>query len=151
MERWRTVWRDGIAPQLSTVGLEALKQALASDDFRLLQGATTIPPLLSCTQGWAVEAGCVIVFCGVADADGFTTDADGNKCQVSSTVHEAEEFFARVCFEANQLIGEPAACRHFVNFTDRTPRDEMRRQLLPEVDRVLRRRRGEHAEIYGEE
>ena len=45
METWRKVWRDGIASQRTTVGLEALQQALLSDDERLLLGATTSPPL----------------------------------------------------------------------------------------------------------
>jgi hypothetical protein len=32
------------------------------------------------------------------------------------TVAEVEEFFARVCFEADQVLGEPAACRWFLNW-----------------------------------
>ena len=53
------------------------------------------------------------------------------------TVAEVEEFFARVCFEADQVLGEPAACRWFLNWFDETPRDEMRRQLVAEVNRAL--------------
>src|SRR5438128_1976677 len=86
METWRKVWREGVAPQLSQAGLEALRQALASDDSRLLQGATTAPPPLQCVQDWPVEAACVIVFCGW-QGDGLETVAD------------VEECFARVCFE----------------------------------------------------
>jgi hypothetical protein len=63
------------------------------------------------------------------------------------TVAEVEEFFARVCFEADQVLGEPAACRWFLNWFDETPRDEMRRQLLPEVNRVLAQRLGQNVEI----
>ena len=36
MESWRKVWREGLAPLLSTGGLEALRQALVTDDARLL-------------------------------------------------------------------------------------------------------------------
>mgnify|MGYP001598668330 CR=1 FL=1 len=116
-----------------------MKQALASDDFRLLQGATTIPPPppMQCVQDWAVEAACVVGFCA--------WKGDG-----AQMVAEVEEFFSRVCFEADQVLGEPVACRWFLNWFDETPRDEMRRQLLPEVNRVLRQRRGEHAKIGGE-
>jgi hypothetical protein len=53
------------------------------------------------------------------------------------TVAEVEEFFARVCFEADQRLGEPAACRWFLNWYDEAPRAEMRRLLLAEVNRAL--------------
>ena len=39
MESWRKVWREGLEPLLSTPSLEALQQALTTDDPRLLQGA----------------------------------------------------------------------------------------------------------------
>jgi hypothetical protein len=133
MEAWRKVWREGVAPHLTTVGLEALKLALTSDDPRLLQGATTTPPPLQCVQDWAVEAACVIGYCGW-QGDGLETVAD------------VEEFFARVCFEADQALGEPAACRWFLNWFDETPRDEMRRQLLGEVTRTLAQRLGRSVE-----
>src|SRR5712692_10367123 len=55
MESWRKVWREGLAPLLSTNGLEALRQALVTDDAQLLQGATTTPPALQCVQDWPVE------------------------------------------------------------------------------------------------
>ncbi len=127
MEAWRKVWREGVSPQLSTVGLVALKAALEADDGRLLQGATTTPPPLQCVQDWAVEAACAVGFCGW-QGDGL------------ETVAEVEEFFARVCFEADLLLGEPAACRWWLNWFDATPRDEMRREFLPEVERALAER-----------
>jgi hypothetical protein len=129
MESWRKVWREGLAPHLSTEGLEALDTALASDDPRLLQGATTTPPPLRCVQDWPVEAACVLGYCGW-QGDGL------------ETVAEVEEFFARLCFEADQVLGEPAACRWFLNWYDETPREEMCRLLLEEVRRTLAERRG---------
>jgi hypothetical protein len=124
MESWRKVWREGMAPQLSPAGLEALRHALLTDDARLLQGATTTPPPLQCVQDWAVEAACALGFCGW-QGEGL------------ETVAEVEEFFARACYETDQLLGEPAACRWFLNWYDETPREEMRRQLLAEVNRLL--------------
>jgi hypothetical protein len=35
------------------------------------------------------------------------------------------------------LVGHPAACRWFLNAWDETPRDEMIRLLLPEVELAL--------------
>jgi hypothetical protein len=128
MESWRKVWREGVAPLLSTPGLEALRQALAADDARLLQGATTSPPPLQCVQDWPVEAACSIGYCGW----------QGDRLE---TVAEVEEYFAKVCFEVDQRLGEPAACRWFLNWFDETPRDEMRRQMLAEVSAMLAQRR----------
>ncbi len=128
MESWRKTWRDGVAPLLSTDALRALARALRDDDNRLIQGATTTPPPLECSmQDWPVEAACVLGFCGWI-GDGL------------ETVAEVEEFFARMCFEIDQRLGEPADCRWFLNWFDETPRDEMRRLLLPEVKADLARR-----------
>lgn len=133
MESWRKVWRDGLAPLLSTPGLEALRRALMTDDGRLLQGATTTPPPLECVQDWPVEAACAVTYCGW----------QGDHIE---SVARAEEFFARTCFEVDQRLGEPAACRWFLNWFDETPREEMRRHLLVEVSRTLAQRHGEKPE-----
>jgi hypothetical protein len=127
MENWRNVWREGLVPLLSTQGLEALRHALVTDDARLLQGATTTPPPLSCVHDWPVEGACALGYCGWQGDD-------------LETVAEVEEFFARMCFEIDARLGEPAACRWFLNWFDETPRDEMRPQLLAEVSRALARR-----------
>jgi hypothetical protein len=124
MESWRNVWRKGVAPLLSLESLEALRQALVNDDPRLVQGATTTPPPLQCVQDWPVEAACALGYCGWR-GDGL------------ETVGEVEEYFARMCFEIDQQMGEPAACRWFLNWFDDTPRDEMRRELLAEVEKAL--------------
>jgi len=127
MESWRNTWRKGVAPLLSMESLESLRAGLASDDPRLLQGATTTPPPLQCVQDWPVEAACALGYCGW-QGDGL------------ETVAEVEEFFARMCFEIDQQMGEPAACRWFLNWFDDTPREEMRRELLVEVQRTLAER-----------
>ena len=132
MESWRKVWREGIAPQLSDEALDALRLALTHDDARILQGATSTPPPLACVQDWPVEAACVLGYCGW-QGEGL------------ETVAEVEEFFARTCYEADRLLGEPAAVRWFLNWYDETPREEMRRQLLAEVSHALARRRSDEA------
>lgn len=124
MESWRIVWRDGFVPVLSTAGLQALCNALRGDDDRLTQGSTTTPPPLMCVQDWPVEGACALGICGWL-GDGLVT------------VGEVEEHFARCCFEADTRLGEPAACRWFLNWFDDTPRSEMRRELLAEVELAL--------------
>jgi hypothetical protein len=127
IESWRMVWRQGFAPLLSTLGLESLRNALKADDLRLTQGSTTTPPPLLCVHDWPVEGACAVGYCGW-QGEGL------------ETVGEVEEFFARSCFEADQRLGEPAACRWFLNWFDDTPRDQMRRDLLSEVERSLNQR-----------
>jgi hypothetical protein len=130
MESWRKVWRDGLVPLLSTSGLESLRRALADDDARLIQGSTTTPPPLASLQDWPVEAACVLGYCGW-QGEGL------------ETVAEVEEFFAGMCFEIDQRLGEPAGCRWFLNWFDETPREEMRGELLAEVNRALALRRAD--------
>jgi len=139
MESWRKVWREGLVPLLSTQSLEVLRQALLTNDARLLQGATTTPPPLQCVQDWPVEGACALGYCGW-QGEGL------------ETVAEVEEFFARMCFEIDQRLGEPAGCRWFLNWFDETPRDEMRRELLTEVHLILAARRTGAIEVAsGEE
>lgn len=127
MESWRHVFRKGIVPLVTVDQLEALRVALRDDDPRLIQGATTQPPPLVCVQDWPCEAGDAIAFMGAVSLGGFHSSPD------AATVGEVEEFFARMCFECDQIRGEPAGCRYFLNWFDGTPRDEMRRELLREV------------------
>lgn len=124
LEDWQQVWRDGFTPIISTNGLKALRDALQSDDPRLTQGSTTTPPPLACVQDWPVEAACALGYCGW----------QGDELLQVGLV---EEYFARLCFEADRRLGEPAACRWFLNWFDETPRDEMRRELLAEVELAL--------------
>lgn len=129
MESWRMVWREGISPVLSTAGLESLWQALRTDDPRLAQGcSTTPPPLLSL-------ADCP---CSGADAIGWC----GWQGQNLTTVGEVELYFARCCFDSDARMGEPAACRWFLNWWDDSPRDVARTELLAEVERTLAQRFG---------
>jgi len=130
MESWRKVWRDGIAPLLSREQLEACLEALVNDDPRLLQGATTTPPPLQCVFDWPVEAACLLGLCGVVEHGGF----------MEAKVCEAEEVFAKLCYECDQLLQEPAGVRWFLNWADETPRDEMRLAMIPEVKLALTRR-----------
>ncbi len=127
MDSWRKTWRDGLAPQISTEGLEALRAALCNDDDRLMQGATTTPPPLQCARDWPVEAACGITLCGWL--------GEGLK-----TVAEAQEYFAKRCFDCDQVMQEPAACRWFLNFWDDEPRDSLLSKMIPEVIMELDRR-----------
>ena len=98
-----------------------------TNDDCLLQGATTTPPPLQCVQDWPVEAACGVGYCGWQG-------------EALETVAEVKEYFAKVCHEVDRRLGEPAGCRWFLNWFDETPRDQMRRELLMELNRSLAQR-----------
>ena len=124
MEKWRRVWRIGLAPQLSAAGLIALQSALLRDDPRLLQGVTCFPPPLDALQERQVEGTCALGFCGW-QGEGL------------HRIGDLERFFHRLCDAADAILHEPAACRYFLNWYDDTPRAQMRRELLAEVAACL--------------
>jgi hypothetical protein len=132
---WQFVWRNGFSKVLPLKGLENLARSLLRDDPALVQGSTTTPPPLLCVQDWACEA---------ADAIGY---AGWKNDPPLATVGEVEEAFAKACFEADQLLGEPAACRYFLNFWDDTPRNDVRLQFYPEVLSAIRERGGDAASL----
>lgn len=127
LQPWQVCFRLGFAPSLPTAGLEALVLALKTDDPRLLQGATTQPPPLHCVQDWDVEGACLIPFAYWQGG-------------LLKTVGDAEEAFARACYDCDQNLGTPAGCRELLNFWDSTPRDKARTEMLVEVRRELLRR-----------
>jgi hypothetical protein len=127
MDMWRRVWREGLAPHLSTAALEALRRALISDDPRLVQGTTCSPPALQALSQRPVETACALGYCGW-QGEGLTR------------VGEVEDYFQRICDGADERMAERAVCRFFLNWYDDTPRDAMRPLLLAEVEETLRRR-----------
>lgn len=127
MERWRNVWRNGLAPQLTPMGLEALRQGLLRDDGNLAQGITTSPPCLDVFAEAPIEAACALGYCGW-------------KGEGQDTVAALTAYYENLCTTADTLLGEPGICRFFLNWFDETPRGEMRKQLLAEVGRELMQR-----------
>jgi hypothetical protein len=128
-ETWALIFRQGITPQLSTQALEALRDGLANDDPRLVQGMTSVPPPLQAVQDMPVEAACAVAFAG--------WKGEGLK-----TVGELGHWFDDVMVGCAKLIGDPDGVRWFLNWFDDTPRAQMIRGLLAEVERELASRQG---------
>jgi hypothetical protein len=126
---WQPIFRRGVAPQLPTEGLRALRSALEKDDRRLVQAMTTLPPPLQCFQDLPCEGACAIAYCCAFASEGQP-----------KSVAEVEAFFARVCQAADEALAEPGAMRWFLNPFDEMPRAQMRAELLLEVDAELARR-----------
>ena len=122
MEPWRQVFRDGIVPQLSLAGLEALRGALVRDDWRLRQGQT-----LSVIGGFRVHQACAIAFAGW----------QGARLERAADV---ERFFWHVGSQANEALGDPGAFDRFVAWFDGSPRHLVLPLLLAEVNRAIAER-----------
>lgn len=126
------VFKTAFAKLIPRESLLALAVACETDDPRLSQGSTCTPPPLMCVSEWPVEAGCGLAFCAVPLCGGFCPpDLRGDKeaVQRHARVGKVEEQFAEWCFDADRILGEPAACRLFLNWFDDTPRPEMLRDL----------------------
>jgi len=139
----KKVWIEGFQPQFSTSALESLAQALETDDPRLTQGSTTVPPPLLVVADWECEACCPVGWLGVCENGGFG----------AATVGQVEESFARLCYQADDRMGEPAAVKYFLNAWDDTEHTQARTALLALVQEELQRRAAEYvlnknAELY---
>jgi hypothetical protein len=124
LSAWQKVWREGVAPELSTPALLALRDALVNDSPELCQLVTTQPPPMPSWYECDVCAACLIAFAGW-QGEGL------------STVEQVEEFFARVCDRANVRLGEEGAVRYLLGWFDLTPRERMRVELFSEVELAL--------------
>jgi hypothetical protein len=132
MDAWRQVWRVGLAPQISTAGLEALRSALIADDSRLIQGSTTTPPSMGVyVQDWPVESACALGYCGW-------------KGEGLQTVGQIENYFSDLCYKADRESAECGSTKHFLEWFDCTGRVYVFRELLPEVERELSQRETDH-------
>lgn len=124
MEAWRKVCREAFFPLVKLDTLHLLWMSLGGDDPRLGQGYTTDPPPLMAVQDWPVESvGCPIAMCGVLEG--------------LETIGEVEEYFARLCFEIDNRLGEPAGVRHLLNWHDENPRAEVFSELFREIGDYL--------------
>jgi hypothetical protein len=103
MESWRMVWREGLAPVLSTSGIESLWQALRNNDPRLTQGSTTTPPPLLSLADCPCDGADAIGWCGW----------QGERLEPLARSRSSSP--APVLKSIGRL-GEPAAYRWFLNW-----------------------------------
>jgi hypothetical protein len=130
MEKWRRVWREGIAPNISEKGLRSLQLLLRFDSSRVIQGSVSVPPNLAGMHEMMPVAACAIGICGW----------QGEGCK---SVAQVEGYFHRVCDAADSQFDEPATTRYFLNWFDETPREVMRREMLSEVALALKEKNHE--------
>jgi hypothetical protein len=128
MDAWQTVFRAGIAPQLSHRALTALAAALESDDPALIQQGTTEPPPTAGHLSDLVTAACPLAWCGWK----------GEAIDLVVNVHKWFADVQRGCWERIGRLGPFFDA--FVHFVDDHPREHVRRELLGEVRGELARR-----------
>jgi len=122
MEPWRTAFR-AISEQLTDSGLTAIERAIKTDDMALQQGATVYPPADYDGCERQALAACPIGFAFMADNTGATA--------------------AQVDAHFNAVISSPALAStelgayEFLRWWDDGERQAVRRQLLPEIKRLL--------------
>jgi hypothetical protein len=101
---------------LSVAHLTALRDALATDNPRLIQGAVVRPLYILRCLGDAPYGACAIGYCGWIGDN-------------LPTVNDVADFFFNLTRKCD--------ARPFYDWFDKTPRDVMRASLLPEVERAL--------------
>jgi hypothetical protein len=126
MELWQKVFREGLAPLLTTEQLTNLLRAVEENSWELGQGFTTSPPPLHVTADWTVQQACLVSYPGWKD--GLTT------------VGEVEEFFARTCYEVDKRIGCPSGVVALIGWWDSTDRAEAFAALALEIEAELQGR-----------
>jgi hypothetical protein len=104
-----------VARLIPLAGLLALERALETDDEALMQVGTCYPPPVEQYLDEPVQMACAITLTGG-----------------KATVGEALAWFNGVRDRA-----KGPAFTAFIRWFDQTPRDEMRRALLPEVKRSI--------------
>ena len=127
MEKWRYAWRNGFAPQFSSLQLESLRHALAEDDKSLIQGAITRP-----SYGREASADCAS---GCLVAHAF----------MPGTVRDVMIQFQEACYIARAALHATGSTNDLLHWFDQEPRLAVRANLLVEVDAELLRR--EYAQL----
>jgi GNAT superfamily N-acetyltransferase len=122
---WREIFRQGVAPQFSLPGLKALRDALRDDDPRLIQGSTVCPVVLLAGEKDELIGACLLAY-PFWQGDGF------------QRLRMVESAAAEVAAQAAAKVGRFVYV--FLHFYDHTPRAEAFRELLPEVEAVIKTR-----------
>ena len=110
---WKEVWHRGIAPSLTIDGLSALKEALETNDKRLVQSST----VSYITSTGEITGGCAIGYCGWQG-------------QHIENQENMKSYFQAVCTACEDVGFEPSI---FIRFFDYGSREAVFRELLVEV------------------
>jgi len=136
--RWRLAWRYGFSDLLPRTGLIALKEAIISDDRRLIQGSSTLPLRIFKRPKLPIVGACAVSFC-LWQANEFSLVGE----VWSSLDRLKREVKARIA-DAATNSDNPFGLRFvsdlsFLSWYNDTSRANMRVELLPEVELAIDR------------
>lgn len=149
MEPWRYVLREGYLPLLTDPELEALRKAVQGNDPRLIQGKTVAASAWSWLFGSEVGGACLLTYPGwQCDGLWLTSQVENRFQEISVRIN-----CALGLFDAGPL-GHPgkhvwASSALVAYWYDATPREEVFRELLPEINREQARRAGWPVDALG--
>ena len=128
MLQWKQVWRNGISPALTTKELVILQKGLISDDPKLIQGKTiNIFVEHESEAPVRVIGACALAYCGWIGSNLET---------MTDVLQTFNDTCTRIAIHLKTTIGFIP----FVKWFDNTPREQMRQELLEEVNIELERR-----------
>jgi hypothetical protein len=143
---WRKVIRDVFFPQLSDRTLGILRDWIARDDERLMQGGLVSPPALPTCHDWPVERTCLAGLAAVVEYTGSDNLEDvtvnqlvGHFLRLSGAMNEGTK--------ASDSIVPEYPSQVVLNWFDMKERPEAFRLLLAELDRELARRAPARKEV----
>lgn len=127
---WESAWRQGLAPLLRDGELESLEHALETDDPRLVQGKTTVLD----ADGQVCRT-CLLAFIGTLRG-----------------IRDVDELHRFFHCTMGRITYRKGVCHYgdaelLTSWFDRTPRAQMREQLLQAVREELARRDQESATV----
>jgi hypothetical protein len=123
----RHAFTYGFAPQFTEATLIALRDALVSDDPRLMQGRTTEPEPVLMHHGLKIECACAIGFCAWVQNQ-------------SVTVGEVLIGYGDMLDQADRNLGRMCAYSPFLHAFDDTPREIVFPAMAELVNEILSER-----------
>jgi hypothetical protein len=130
---WQIVLRKGIIPFVDIAALEALRRALEQDSDELITGQTMQPPQLRAFEDVHVQKACPLCHAIL-----------GGRPLSSVTTRQLDELFAAACYQCDLTMGEPQSVRYLLNAIDEWSRQDLIKNLLPEVNAAICRRLTQH-------
>jgi hypothetical protein len=122
------IFHAGIAHRLGLEGLIALRDALQADDPALLQNETVLPDINTHDRRETCTGACAI---GLALWRGLELQ----------TIGEVEYRFCSLAVAVDAQLGA-GSCMRWVQWFDELERNQMRRELLPQVLRAIEHEEG---------
>lgn len=127
-EATRRVFHEGFVPLLKDEELWVLKGWLTMAPERFKQGYTLYPVPTPAEEPYMMpDCGCLITNIG--------------RINMLKYADELYEYFARMCYNIDQNMGEPSAVRYLLNWYDDSPWEDVKNGSIEELEAALQCRK----------